>query len=204
MTLLVKNINCNTSSKGNGKGWNRYTPKNCRSYLDWYYCEPESNEFPLRDITKKDKGEPHYEDGTFNVCNSCNQRYLKKAVNDGERYIFFFTKYFGRNEVLKKRFGKKYCITGYFEISEWKEVPDRKKETRYAIKSKKPCFYRMEDSYELKKIVRRDKHGKLNARYAKKHLNVEMTEKIIEHFKKKKNRTSDYKKETSNILMSVS
>ena len=201
-------MKCHVPTKKESKTWTKYISTNSSSYLDWYFCDRKSGNYPLRDVSGQGKPEPHYEDGTFNACTSCNQRYLKKALENGERYVFFFTKYVGWDKDLREKFGKKYCVTGYYEISGWKEVTwevhnEHYNNTGKAVKCKDPHFYSMEDSYELKKM-KRDKHGRLNARYAKKHLNVEMTGKILEHFKKKKNRISDYKKETSNILMSVS
>lgn len=188
-------LKCQIPTKKESKTWTRYIPTNSRSYLDWYFCDPKSLDYPLRHVSKPmEKMEPHYEDGTFNACASCNQRYLNKAQKNGERYVFFFTEYKGQNKVLKKRFGKKYCITGYFEIGKTKRVS-----WGYAIQSKKSCFYSMEDSYPLKKIL--TKRELRHPRYPRKHLNEEDTEKILKHFSSKQNRMSDYKRETKNLYL---
>ena len=139
-------MKCHVPTKKESKTWTKYISTNSSSYLDWYFCDRKSVDYPLRDVSGRKKMEPHYEDETFNVCASCNQRYLNKAIKDGERYVFFFTKYNGRNNVLKKKFGKKYCITGYFEIGKTKRV-NWGDDWGYAIQSKKSCFYSMEDSY---------------------------------------------------------
>ena len=150
--------------------------------------------------------EPHYEDGTFNACTSCNQRYLKKALENGERYIFFFTKYVGRDKDLREKFGKKYCITGYYEISGMERSNDGKfimkhyNNTGKAVKCEDPHFYSMEDSYPLEKIDAKYK-SLPNPRYARKHLSVEDTEKILKHFSGKKNRILDYRRETKNLYL---
>ena len=190
-------MKCYVPTKKESKTWTKYISTNSSSYLDWYFCDRKSVDYPLRDVSGRKKMEPHYEDETFNVCASCNQRYLNKAIKDGERDVFFFTKYNGRNNVLKKKFGKKYCITGYFEIGKTKRV-NWGDDWGYAIQSKKSCFYSMEDSYELKKM-KRDKHGKLNARYAKKHLNEDDTKKILKHFSGKRNKIHLYTEETENL-----
>ena len=52
--------------------------------------------------------------------------------------------------------------------------------------------------YELKKM-KRDKHGRLNARYAKKHLNEDDTKKILKHFSGKRNKIHLYTEETENL-----
>jgi hypothetical protein len=187
-------VKCQTPVKKESKTWTKYIPTNSRSYLDWYFCDRKSGDYPLRDVSGQGKMEPHYEDGTFNACASCNQRYLNKAKKNGERYVFFFTEYKGQNKVLKKRFGRKYCITGYFEIGKTKNV-----NWGYAIQSKKTCFYSMKDSYPLEKILmeRELRHP----RYARKHLSVEDTEKILKHFSGKKNRVLDYIRETKTLYL---
>ena len=190
-------MKCHVPTKKESKTWTKYISTNSSSYLDWYFCDRKSVDYPLRDVSGRKKMEPHYEDETFNVCASCNQRYLNKAIKDGERYVFFFTKYNGQNKVLKKKFGKKYCITGYFEIGKTKRV-NWGDDWGCAIQSKKSCFYSMEDSYELKKM-KRDKHGRLNARYAKKHLNEDDTKKILKHFSGKRNKIHLYTEETENL-----
>ena len=195
-------MKCQTPAIKESKTWDNYIPTNCRSCLDWYYCDHKSGDYPLRDVSGQGKVEPHYEDGTFNACTSCNQRYLNKAIKNGERYVFFFTKYVGQDKDLREKFGKKYCITGYYEISGWKEVTwevhnEHYNNTGKAVKCEDPHFYSMEDSYEIK--IKPDKHGRLNSRYARKHLSVEDTEKILKHFSGKKNRILDYRRETKNL-----
>ena len=103
-------MKCQTPAKKESKTWANYTPTNSRSCRDWYYCDHESGDYPLRDVSGQGKPEPHYEDGTFNACTSCNQKCLKKALENGERYIFFFTKYVGRDKDLREKFGKKYWL----------------------------------------------------------------------------------------------
>ena len=97
-------MKCHVPAKNESKTWTKYIPTNCRSCLDWYFCDHKSVDYPLRDVSGQGKPEPHYEDGTFNACTSCNQRYLKKALENGERYIFFFTKYVGRDKDLKEKY----------------------------------------------------------------------------------------------------
>ena len=196
-------MKCHVPTKKESKTWTKYISTNSSSYLDWYFCDRKSVDYPLRDVSGRKKMEPHYEDETFNVCASCNQRYLNKAIKDGERYVFFFTKYVGRDKDLREKFGKKYCITGYYEISGWKEVTwevhnEHYNNTGKAVKCKDPHFYSMEDSYELEKIDIKYK-SLPNPRWAKKHLSVEDTEKILKHFSGKKNRILDYRRETKNL-----
>ena len=196
-------LKCKIPTKKESKTWTKYIPTNCRSCLDWYFCDHESGDYPLRDVSGQGKPEPHYEDGTFNACTSCNQKYLKKALENGERYIFFFTKYVGRDKDLREKFDKKYCITGYYEISAWAEVRWKVHNESYnntgkAVKCEDPHFYSMEDSYPLEKIDTKYK-SLPNPRWARKHLSVEDTEKILKHFSGKKNRILDYRRETKNL-----
>ena len=199
-------MKCQTPTKKERKEeWDTHNPTNSSSYLDWYFCDRKSEDYPLRDVSGQGKVEPHYEDGTFNACTSCNQRYLKKALENGERYIFFFTKYVGRDKDLREKFGKKYCVTGYYEISAWAEVRWKVRNESYnntgkAVKCEDPHFYSMEDSYPLEKIDTKYK-SLPNPRHARKHLSVEDTEKILKHFSGKKNRILDYRRETKNLYL---
>jgi hypothetical protein len=170
--------------------WNTYSNKISTGYLDWYFCDPKSVEFAIRDVTIRKKFEPHYEDGTFNFCKSCNQRFLKKSLEDGVSHIFFFTKYCGKIA----QFRNKYYITGFFEIGKTSLVDVTK--PRIAIKAKTQHFYKIKDSLELSKIIGKDIQ---NARYAPKRLNERQTQKILEHFADKIDCTKEYSSFTSSI-----
>ena len=199
-------LKCKIPAKKESKTWANYTPTNSRSCLDWYYCDHKSGDYPLRDVSGQGKPEPHYEDGTFNACAKCNQQYLNKAKKNGERYVFFFTKYVGLDKDLREKFGKKYCITGYYEISGWKEVTwevhnEHYNNTGKAVKCEDPHFYSMKDSYPLEKIDGWNNKWERNPRYASNHLSAEDTEKILKHFSDKKNRILDYRRETKNLYL---
>ena len=72
-------MKCQTPTKKERKeGWDTHNPTNSCSYLDWYFCDRKSGDYPLRDVSGREKMEPHYEDGTFNACASCNQLYQKR------------------------------------------------------------------------------------------------------------------------------
>lgn len=155
------------------------------AFLDWYYCDPQAEEYPVRDVTTLGKPEPHYEDGTFNVCAKCNQRNLNRALKDGVSYIFFFTKYRGRIPKYKK----KYYITGFFKIGETCDVHQRSSSTRIAVIASKLKFYRISDAFELSRIITKKI---VNPRYLPKRLNEKETRKILKHFSKKKDQTKKY------------
>jgi len=190
-------MKCSIPSKSIIGRWKKHDRSGSGALLDWYFCEPKSDELPLRNITRMDKKEPQYEDGTFNACSSCNQRYLKKAVKDKEQYVFFFTRYRGQNKVLKKRFDKKYCITGYYKIDKIAPVEWKNRKKGIAIStSSKPRFFSIKDSYPLERL---QKKSITNARHAKKHFDEKETAKILKHFKGKKNKVSNYIKETRRL-----
>jgi len=180
-------MKCGTSIKFPHKISNRksYSPMNDSAYLDWYYCDPQAEEYPIRDVTTLGKFEPHYEDGTFNVCRSCNQRYLNRALKDGVSYIFFFTRY--RGIILEYK--KKYYITGFFKIGETCKVHQHTRSTRKAAIASIIKFYKISDAFELSKIV---KEEIVNARHVSKRLNEGNAKKILKHFSKKKDQTKQY------------
>ena len=163
----------------------RYSPKIKSSYLDWYFCDYEAEEYPIRDVTSLGKYEPHYEDGTFNACKSCNQRFLNKALKDGVSYIFFFTRYRG----FDKKYRKKYFITGFFEIGKTFSVHEKKSDVRIAVKASRLMFFKISDACELSTIINRKIH---NGRHAPKRLDEIDTKKILRHFSKKKDQTKKF------------
>ena len=83
-------MKCHVPAKNESKTWTKYIPTNCRSCLDWYFCDRKSEDYPLRDVSGQGKPEPHYEDGTFNACAKCNQQYLNKAKKNGDSYLLSF------------------------------------------------------------------------------------------------------------------
>lgn len=163
----------------------KYSNKTNSSYLDWYYSDTESKNYPVRDITTWGKFEPHYEDGTFNVCRSCNQRYLNKALNDGVSHIFFFTKYHGSHKIYRN----KYFITGFFEIGKTCTVYQQQKEQRQAAIASQIKFLKISDALELSKIIKDEIR---NARYVRKRLDEKTTKKILKYFSNKKDHTRQY------------
>jgi len=180
-------LKCQTRVKSTHKISNlkQYSPKIKSSYLDWYFCDYEANEYPVRDVTSLGKFEPHYEDGTFNACRSCNQRFLNTALKDGVSHIFFFTRYRG----IDKRFRKKYFITGFFEIGKTFLVHEQKESFRKAVAATRWKFFKISDALELSKIIKREIN---NGRHAPKRLDEKDTNKILKHFSKKKDQTKKY------------
>jgi len=180
-------MKCGTAIKFPHKISNRksYSSMDDSAYLDWYYCDPQAEEYPIRDVTTLGKPEPHYEDGTFNVCAKCNQKNLNKALKDGVSYIFFFTRYRGKI----RKYKKKYYITGYFKIGETCKVHQRARPTRKAAIASKIKFYKISDAFELSKLVKKEI---ANARYVSKRFNESNTKKILKHFSKKKDQTKRY------------
>jgi len=169
--------------------WERYSPKIKSSYLDWYFCDMQSKEYPIRDVTTRRKPEPHYEDGTFNMYASCNQRNLNKALKDSVSHIFFFTRYMGSD----KKYRKKYFITGYFKIGQTCLVQHKKNQLEKVAIASNWKFFKISDAKELSKILGQKIH---NGRDPPKRLDEKDTKKILKHFSKKKDQTRKYISET--------
>lgn len=163
----------------------KYSNKTKSSYLDWYYSDSVSEEYPIRDITKLGKFEPHYEDGTFNVCRSCNQRFLNRALKDGISHIFFFTKYHG----YFRNYRDKYFITGFFEIGKTCLIHQQKKPIRKAVIASRRKFLKISDALELSKIIKNEIR---NARHTPKRLDEKTTKRILKYFSNKKDYTKQY------------
>ena len=175
--------------------WKSYTGSNNSSYLDWYFCDNNVRDFPIRDVSERKKLEPHYEDGSFNAHSRCNRLLLSGSVSRNESHIFFFTKYIGK---IKKYRGK-FFITGYYKISKISRVPD-KDGSRIAVLTDKPIFLRIQDALPLYKIV---KDIPKNPRHVIKRLEKKQTDIILEHFKNKKNMIKEYTRETEVLTMKI-
>jgi len=189
-------LKCQTRLKSPHKISNleRYSPKIKSSYLDWYFCDYEANEYPVRDVTSLGKFEPHYEDGTFNSCRPCNQRFLNKALKDGVSHIFFFTRYRG----IDKRYRKKYFITGFFEIGKTFLVHEHKESIRKAVEATRWKFFKISDALELSKILKREIN---NGRHAPKRLDEEKTKMILKYFSDKKDQTKQFISRTRELII---
>jgi len=176
--------------------YRKYKSKNDKAYLDWYYCEPESEEYPTRNVTRLRKLEPNYETKTFNACKSCNQHILNSALKKGIRYIIFFTKFPLKHNKNSKN---DYYITGYYEIGYVKEVIHEKhggNSKGKAIKAKKACFVSKDNAIRLQKIIRKQIY---NARHVPKYLSEKQTAKVINKLKSKTNVIAQYGNKTKVI-----
>ena len=93
-----------------------------------YFISCPYSELPIRNYVKKKKPEPHYEDKSYNVYASCNQRGIMNAYRKGINYLIFYTRYQGKIQ----KFRGEYFITGLFPISAQTTVPDPKRGIRSA------------------------------------------------------------------------
>ena len=172
--------------------WDNYSIDEQTGFLDAYYCDPRSKNYPIRDVRDvkgRNKLEPHYEDKTFNCFASCNQPLLRGGINRKIAYVFFFTKYTG----LIKNFKDQYFITGFYKIGKTGWINDKK--PRYAIKASKAKFVSIQEAYPYHKLVNK---RILNPRWEKKKLSKEQVKKLISYFKKTKDVSKEYSSETKN------
>lgn len=167
--------------------WKPYAGTSNSSYLDWYFCDKNAIEIPIRDVSKRGKTEPHYEDSSFNFYHKCNRLLLSGAISRNERYIFFFTRYTGKI----KKFRDKFFITGYYKIDKICNVSDNI--IRYAVHADKPKFVRIQDALPLHDIM---KYSSKNSRHIPKRLTAKKVSIILKYFQDKENVVKEYTKET--------
>lgn len=164
-----------------------------------YYLSSTIADLPIR---KKEKAEPHYEDMTYNVYASCNQRSIKRAKGRGISYLIFYTRYNGNLDEYRGR----YFITGLFPISAKCIITEL--DNRFTYLSKNLIFLSIEDSICLNNNkwqewfdidIPTDKHGYYNLRWMSKFVkrSSQSLIDILNHFKKNsnKNKLSEYIKE---------
>lgn len=169
--------------------WKPYAGTSNSSYLDWYFCDKNAVEIPIRDVSRKGKTEPHYEDRSFNLSSRCNRLLLRGAISRNERYIFFFTRYTGSI----KKFRDKFFITGYYKIDKICNVSDKDYATRHAVLADKPKFVKIQDALPLQDII---KCSSKNSRHIPKRLTAKKVSRILRYFQNKKNEVKKYTKET--------
>jgi len=58
----------------------------------FYHCRGE--DLPIRDVLKRHKTEPHYENLTENWCGECAQARIRSANKNAAEYLFLATRYF--------------------------------------------------------------------------------------------------------------
>lgn len=169
--------------------WRPYAGTSNSSYLDWYFCDKNSVEIPIRDVSRRGKTEPHYEDKSFNLYSRCNRLSLRGAISRNEKYIFFFTKYTGSIEKLRDKF----FITGYYKIDKICNVSDKDYVTRHAILTDKPKFVRIQDAFPLNNII---KYSSRNSRHIVRRLDKNKVSIILKYFQDKDNVVKEYTKKT--------
>lgn len=170
-------------------GWKPYSAERNTGILDYFHCCEESK-LAIRDVVKKRKKEPHYEDLTFNCCRSCNQPLVRGALKHNVRYVFFFTKYKGIIEKFKNR----YFIVGFYEIGYTAKTYRRNKEA-LAIRATTSGykFVDISDAYPLPDVKNARQKG------FKKYLDEKRVSKILKHFESKLDKTNEYIKEVSRL-----
>jgi len=176
--------------------WDDYSREEHTGFLDVYFCDPRSKNYPVRDVRDvkgRNKLEPHYEDKTFNCYASCNQPLLRGGIKRKISYVFFFTKYTG----LIKNFKDQYFITGFYKIGKTTQINDKK--PRYAIKASKAKFVSIQEAYPFQKLVNKEI---LNSRNAKKKLSKVQVKKLINYFEKTKDVSKKYSSETRELKQS--
>ncbi len=142
--------------------------------LKFFYHCPDSK-LPIRNVLegKKngEKTEPHIEIGTENYLNCCYQDYLKTAIEDKEKYIFWMTTC--ENFTLPE-FNER-LIVGYLILQQSKKVA----QDRFFFKGK-PFIFDFKDALPVKDLG-------YTAKPRMQTVNELNTKKILAHFEGKEN-----------------
>ncbi|MFX1298322.1 MAG: hypothetical protein ACFFD2_26140 [Promethearchaeota archaeon] len=158
-----------------------------------YFISCQNSELPIRDYIKEKKPEPHYENKSYNIYASCNQRGIMNAYKMGISYFIFYTRCQGKSQ----KFRGKYFITGLFPIAAQTSVPDSNHGTRKAFLSDNPIYLSIEDSIKLdnkiwqkwfKESIPKDYRGAYNLHFMPKFVtrNSIALKDIMNHFNEKK------------------
>tara|TARA_Y100000310_G_scaffold244630_1_gene249447 strand:- start:3025 stop:3621 length:597 start_codon:yes stop_codon:yes gene_type:complete len=172
------------------QSWEKYHPSKPGSAKFCYYLSRPGSELPIR---KGRKGEPYFEDKTYNEKSFCNQRGIRSKKAS---YLIFITRYKGK----KKNYKNGVFITGFFPIDYFKQVihPWKKSKKGVAFKSDTVKFLSIEDSINLKEKWEIWFKTPLpnNIRHMAKFLDVKKYKSVIEeiktHFSNKPNAIENY------------
>ena len=173
--------------------WENYSGEEGTGFLDVYYCDPRSKNYPVRDVRDvkgRNKLEPHYENKTFNCFASCNQPLLRGSIKRKTGYVFFFTKYTG----LIKNYKNQYFVTGFYKLGKTGWINDEK--PRYAVKASKGKFVAIGEAFPYDKLVNKKI---LNPRWEKKILSKEQVETLLCYFEKTRDVSKEYSSETREL-----
>lgn len=145
-----------------------------------YFFHSPSSEFPIRDILNEQnqghKTEPHIEIGAENYINCCYQsNNIIPFLKCKEQHLFLFTTCKSQN--LKDHYGERF-IVGYIMKQGLIDCNEH-----YAVRGT-TRLYSFKDAYPLRRLFPKHKNIK-NIRI--KRLSTEETEKILNHFKGKRN-----------------
>jgi hypothetical protein len=180
-----------------------------------YYDSDETALLPIRVTTDK-KGnpansDPNYETGTYGLHSCTSSNYRANFVKNKCGYIFFMTKYQGKDEKLKDKF----IVTGYYAIGSTAEV--QKLHLRYldgnSCSSEKMCFalkasqnengennaafFSLDDAYVLNSVALKSFGiDKKITKATKIELDEEKTKKLLKKFEGKENKIADYISQT--------
>ena len=150
---------------------NQETLKEIGRLKFFYHCP--TSKLPIRNVLegKKigEKTEPHIEIGVENYLNRCYQDYLKNAIKNKEKYIFWMTTC--KNSSLPEY--KKRMIVGYLELPKSEEIA----QDRSFFKGK-PFIFDFKDSLQVTELG-------YTAFPRMQLVNEENTKKILAHFKGK-------------------
>ncbi|MDR0303590.1 MAG: hypothetical protein LBH98_02310 [Chitinispirillales bacterium] len=181
-----------------------------------YYDSNETALLPIRTTTSKNvDDDPNYESATYGLYSCSSSRHRANFVKNKYGYVFFMTKYQGRNE----KFKDKIMVTGFYKIGSIADV--QKLHLRYLQKnscfSEKLCyalkssvnekgendavFLSEEDAYILNPSALKSLGiDKKITKATKIELDEEHTKKLLKKFEGKDNKISDYIKQTQQNL----
>lgn len=119
-----------------------------------YFLSSRQSDLPIRRVERGvdygHKKEPHYENMTYGDFSCCICDNRVKAVQEGRKYMFFATQYYGN--VTESR--NKICIVGYYRLTSYhpKRHFHNHKPARnpcVAVRADKRVFVKIENAFEL-------------------------------------------------------
>lgn len=178
-----------------------------------YFLSSRLSELPIRRTEGGDYGhktEPHYEDNTYGYLSCCVCSNRIKAVRERRKYMFFATQYQGLIQECRRR----VYIVGYYNTTSYRRKQSCRlsNDSCVAIRGETGKFVGINEAFELTDDVwsrwfqrelpktngRPFVQGIVRAAYES-GLGQVITRELLDYFKKTKNRTADFIRETDRI-----
>jgi hypothetical protein len=176
-----------------------------------YYNTDPVSEIPIREVPEdyptEIVAEPNYESATYGLYGCSRPKIRASFFKSKLRYLFFMTRYAGTNV----EYMDQLMVTGYYHICQTANVQKLhirylseygclNEETCYALRADEVRFAALQDAFAItNEVLQEWGVSSRITRQSRIVLNAEATAALIDYFKSKEDKTSEYIAETKRL-----